>query len=190
MKHLKSYKIFESKNISLNKKLKAFNIVEYSFNEDGTIDCNEDISMVGLNLDEIPFKFNRINGYFNIRVNNLKSLKNCPKYIDRFFNCSNNKLESLEFGPEYVGKDYTCHSNKLTTLKGCIDEAYGRFSCHSNKLTSLEFCPMQVEGDFDCSHNLLIELDRSPFVRGDFDCEGMFKNKPEFNGYCEQLIWQ
>ncbi len=189
MKFLKSYKIFESKDLDLEKKLKKYFINKHTLNEDGSIDCDQFINLDNQKLNIIPFNFNKINGYFFIHDNQLTSLKNCPKYISEWFECSQNKLTSLEFGPEYVGEDYSCNHNKLITLKGCVDEVYGHFDCSNNQLTSLEFCPMEVDGIFDCDDNKLKELDRSPFIRKEFFCRKMFKTEPEFTGHCEKLIW-
>ncbi len=189
MRFLQSYKIFESINIGLEKELKYFDILSHSLNEDGSIDVNCNTNLSNKDLNKIPFNFNKVNGYFAIRNNKLTTLKNCPKYIDKQFDCSRNKLTSLELGPEYVGSNYWCDENELTTLNGCVDEVYGSFGCRRNKLVSLEYCPMQVEGHFYCSNNKLEYLDRSPFVRGFFICQGMFKSEPEFNGSCEKLVW-
>ncbi len=190
MKYIKSYKIFESIDLELDKILKNYFINKHTLNEDGSIDVNEDVNLLRKNLNEIPFKFNKVKGYFDIRGNKLISLKNCPKYIEYYFDCSYNHLKTLEFGPEYVGTDYFCYNNKLETLKGCIEEVYGNFNCMNNKLKSLEFCPMQVEGWLECSNNKLEYLDRSPFIKGCLFCQKMFKFKPEFNGFCEPLIWK
>ncbi len=182
--------IKDIKNFGLSRKLKDFGVTEYALNEDGSVDINENIYLNGRRLNKIPFKSNRVNGYFDISRNQLTSLKNCPKYISDKFDCSLNGLISLEFGPEYVGKGYWCCHNKLETLKGCVSEVYGNFHCFKNKLTSLEFCPMEVEGDFNCSDNQLTELDMSPFVRDTLYCTGMFNSEPEFNGSCKKLIWK
>ncbi len=190
MKHIKSYKIFESIDLELEKELKRFKITDYILNENGSIDCNQSVNLTGHELNNIPFDFNKINGNFDINDNNLTSLKNCPKHISGWFGCSYNKLTSLEYGPGYVGDHYLCSHNKLITLKGCTDEIYDNFNCAVNQLKSLEFCPMQVEGYFNCSYNLLTELDRSPFIRKNLFCSGMFKTKPEFNGSCENLFWK
>ncbi len=181
--------IKDIKNFILNKELKKFGIVNYNISEDGSVDCNQNINLFAIDLNKIPFRFGIINGSFDISNNKLISLKNCPKYIESLFDCSENILTSLEFGPEYVGGSYWCHQNKLTTLKGCIDEVYGYFNCSNNLLTSLEFCPMEVNGNFVCSFNKLEYLDRSPLIKGDLICYGMFKTEPEFNGHCEKLFW-
>ncbi len=190
MKHLKSYRIFESINIELEKKLKIFNIINYVLNDNGSIDVNGIANLSNSNLNKIPFKFNEVSGGFIIRGNRIASLKNCPKYVSSHFDCPYNQLTSLEYGPEYVGGFYYCYFNKLITLKGCVEDVYDSFNCQDNQLTSLEFCPMQVEGLFNCSRNKLTELDRSPFIRRNLICTGMFKIEPEFNGHCEELIWR
>ncbi len=181
--------IKDIQNFILDRKLKGFNITNYSLNEDGSIDCNQHVRLMLYDLNKIPFSFNKIYGYFDISNNKLNNLKNCAKYIEGHFGCNHNQLESLEFGPEYVGMYYSCYNNKLITLKGCVEEVYGDFDCANNKLTSLEFCPMEVEGIFNCSNNKLEYLDRSPFIKGNLYCRGMFKSEPEFNGYCYKLIW-
>ncbi len=181
--------IKDIKNYLLNKELEKNRIKNYTINEDGSIDCNQDINFFCENLNEIPFKFNRINGNFEISNNKLKSLKNCAKYVEGYFDCSVNKLISLEFGPEYVSKNYHCINNKLETLKGCVEEVYGDFNCNNNELTSLEFCPMEVERNFDCSNNKLEYLDRSPLIKGYLYCGGMFNKEPEFSGSCKKLFW-
>ncbi len=190
MKYIKSYKIFESKDLELDKELKRFKITDYILNEDGSIDCNQNISIPSNFYNMIKINFNKVNGFFNIYDNSLTTLKNCPKYIDRWFDCSLNGLTTLEYGPEYVGGNYNCSHNKLITLKGCIEEVYGNFDCANNLLTNLEFCPMEVDGHFNCSNNKLIELDKSPFIRKNLYCEGMFKTEPEFTGSCQELIWK
>ncbi len=189
MKFIKSYKIFESIDSELGKELSKFDIIHYTINDDGSIDVNDDVIMIDENLNEIPFKFNKIYYAFSVARNKLKSLKNCPKYIGTSFICIDNQLESLEFGPDYVGTNYFCNHNELKTLKGCVEEVNGDFDCQNNKLTSLEFCPMEVNGEFDCSENKLEYLDRSPFIKGNLFCCDMFKSEPEFNGYCYKLIW-
>ncbi len=190
MKFIKSYKIFESIDLELGNELSKFNITKYNLNEDGSIDCNQNVSIYNKNLNKIPFKFNKIDGIFTIVRNNIKSLKNCPVYVSIHFSCIENQLTNLEYGPEYVGENYNCSYNQLVTLKGCVEEVYLHLKCKYNKLTSLEFCPMEVEGDFDCSNNQLEFLDRSPLIKGDLSCQGMFKSKPEFNGHCENLYWR
>ncbi len=191
MKYLKSYKIFESISLELETQIKEYDIKDYSINEDGSIDCNQDVNLSYKHLIEIPILFNKISGKFLIFSNQLSSLKNCPVQIDDYFDCSSNQLKTLEFGPEYVGREYQCYDNKLITLNGCVEEVYGDFDCSDNNLTSLEFCPMQVEGYFNCSDNNLTELDRSPFVRENLVCKrNKFKSEPIFSGHCKELIWE
>ncbi len=196
MKYLKSYKIYESIDLDLDEKLKKFYITKYSINENGSIDCYQNVILSNIILstldisNKIPFKFNKVFGYFDISNIQLTSMNNCANYIAGSFYCSENKLTSLEYGPEYVGGSYACDHNKLETLNGCVDEVYGDFYCSDNQLTSLEFCPMQVDGDFFCSNNKLEYLDRSPFIKGDLFCCDMFKSEPEFTGSCNKLIWE
>jgi len=68
---------------------------------------------VRIDLNYIPewFENIKINGSFYCSLNNLTSLKGCPKYVGRYFYCNHNKLTSLEGCPEYVGGDFNCLDN-------------------------------------------------------------------------------
>ena len=92
------------------------NIQNFKINNDLVVDIHESISLQGMELSELPFKFGSISGYFDCSDNKLTTLKGCPKLIDGFFDCSNNELISLEHGPIKVGSFYNCYRNKLTDL--------------------------------------------------------------------------
>lgn len=92
------------------------NIQNFKINDDLVVDINESISLQGMELTKLPFKFGSISGYFDCSDNKLTTLKGCPKLIDGFFDCSNNELISLKHGPIKVGSFYNCYNNKLTDL--------------------------------------------------------------------------
>jgi hypothetical protein len=82
---------------------------KYTINHDGIIDVNGDIyldCMLG-DMEKLPVKFGKV-GLFNIRSNDLTTLKGCPYYVKDFFSCRNNKLTSLECCPKYVGGNFYC----------------------------------------------------------------------------------
>ena len=111
---------------------REYNIRNYTINEDGSIDVDEDVDLESKRLTELPLNFNEVTGNFYCNGNNLTTLKGSPKYVGGGFYCSHNYLTSLEFGPIEVD---------------------GIFNCSKNKLTSLEFSPEKIGFDFSCCNN-------------------------------------
>lgn len=142
----------------------TYDLGRYNINDDGSIDVNGDVDLYNLKLRELPFKFNNVFGEFNIEMNYLESLKNCPDSVGNFYCGLNNHLTNLEFSPKIVKGSFGCNDNNLTSLKGSPEKVENDFYCASNKLTSLSDCPKFVGGDFYCDYNEILNLD-------DFDCE-------------------
>ncbi len=92
---------------------KKYNIKNYTVNGDGSIDVNGNVNLSGRELTEFPLIFNKVMGDFHCGMNNLTSLKGCPRWIGGYFICSNNDLTSLKFSPEYVGLWVDCFNNDL-----------------------------------------------------------------------------
>ena len=172
MKHIKTYKVFEHKDIyELIKQLDRYNIENYTINEDGTIDVDGDVFLHDVGLTEIPFSFGKVTGYFNCSNNKLTSLKGCPKEVDGYFVCNHNKLKDLIGGPHEVGGHYYCHSNQLETLEGCAGDIGGKLQCSYNKLEMLD-CSSVINGNIYCKEN-------------------GFKEEPEFFGVCGgEIFWK
>ena len=105
---------------------KQYNIKNYTINDDGSIDVNDDVNLWGKSLTELPLTFNRIEGYFDCSNNKLTTLKGCPRWVDSDFNCDDNRLTSLEFSPDYVGGYFSCEYNNLTD-NYCDTEIGGGF---------------------------------------------------------------
>lgn len=154
---------------SLIELLNLYNIVNYSINDDGSVDVNGDVDLNGWGIDVIPFNFNIVSGAFDVSNNFIKSLKGSPKSCDNFkaYNCD---LETLEFAPSEVSGYFDVRENKLTTLKGCPKRIKGYFDISDNQLQSLEFGPREVYGDYCCSFNNLITLKGAPKTCGYFNC--------------------
>ena len=89
-------------------------IENYTINSKGEIDVDYDVDLSYRDFKELPYKFGKINGYFNIGDNqNLTSLKNCPDYVTRLFACDFcQKLDSLEGCPKEVRANFWCGSCK------------------------------------------------------------------------------
>jgi len=146
-------------------------IINYTFNDDLSIDVNGNVNLSYRVLTKLPIKFRNVSGFFDCSGNNLTSLEGSPKTLGLNFHCRDNNLKSLVGGPETVGGYFDCSFNKLTSLEGCSKTVVGYFNCRFNNLTSLLGCPETVGGDFDCSHNILTSLLGCPEkVGGDFIC--------------------
>ena len=107
----------------------------------GIIDVEGSVELWGKGLQEIPFKFGKVSGTFNISQNKLTSLKGSPEFVGSNFHCSENNLTDLIGSPNYVSGNFICSYNNLTDLKGAPEIVGGDFYCDNNKLTSLVGCP-------------------------------------------------
>jgi hypothetical protein len=105
---------------------KKYGIINYTVNDDGSIDVNGRVDLSFYELTELPLRFNKVTGSFNCDYNRLTSLKGCPRWIGGSFNCIGNKLTSLEFSPDYVGGHFWCKYNNLTD-NYCDTEIGGSF---------------------------------------------------------------
>ena len=79
-------------------------IENYTINSKGEIDVDENVNLMGKDFKELPYKFSKVNGFFEISNNkNITSLKNCPNYIVDYFGCDNcSSLDSLDGCPRIV----------------------------------------------------------------------------------------
>jgi hypothetical protein len=103
-----------------------YNITNYTVNDDGSIDVNDNVYLWGLDLAELPLTFNKVRGSFDCVSNRLTTLKGSPKWVGGRFHCYKNQLTSLEFSPDYVAGGFNCKSNKLTD-NYCETEILGYF---------------------------------------------------------------
>jgi len=173
MKHIKSYKIFESAepNFPTTREevievCEKYKIEKYSINDDLSIDVDGDVYLDSQSLEHLPLKFNYVSGVFYCSYNKLKSLEGSPKTINGRFSCSNNELKTLKGSPQTVGGDFRCYSNELKSLEGSPQTVNGDFNCFNNKLESLEGSPQTVNGNFLCFNNELKDLEYFPEVSG------------------------
>ena len=198
MKHLKTYRLFETLT-ALTKEQKGFlnefTTGSWSLNPqtgkvdvDGTFDCSDqglmnlkgiefgnvsvDFSCYGNLLTDLKGAPRTVGRSFNCNKNNLTSLEGAPETVGKSFSCNWNSLTSLEGAPQKVGESFYCTNNRLTDLKGAPETVGGYFYCDSNKLTSLEGAPQSVGGSFYCDNNNLTSLEGGPqTVGGSFFCD-------------------
>ena len=89
-------------------------IKNYTINSQGEIDVDGSVELSRTNLKELPYKFGRVNGWFDIGANkNLISLKNCPYFVGDSFGCDQcSQLDSLEGCPKKVKTHFYCYDCK------------------------------------------------------------------------------
>ena len=85
-------------------------IKNYTINSKGEIDVDGDVNLMHEKFKELPYKFGKVSGYFDVSYNeNLVSLEGCPKEVSGRFCCSNcRRLDSLEGCPKEVGGNFVC----------------------------------------------------------------------------------
>ena len=101
---------------SIKEWLDRMSIENYTINDDLTVDVDGDVYINDENLITIPFKFNKINGYFDCSFNNLTSLKGSPTTINGRFYCNNNELTTLEYCPTTINGEFYCDNNNLEDI--------------------------------------------------------------------------
>jgi hypothetical protein len=183
MRHLNTYKTFESSGYYLTKDQVSFLNLgcgtwgEWKYNhETKLVDVEGKFSVPRtpevLSLSVLPVNFGKVTDSFVMsNCPNLTSLKGSPKWVGGNFDCRSGKLESLEWAPDEVGGDFICSYNKLKSLEGAPKRVGKTFACHENQLTSLEGCPDEIMGDFYCSDNFLKDLVGGPkWVKDNYAC--------------------
>lgn len=106
---------------------KRYHIKDYTINENGSIDVNEDVDLSHKILTKLPLKFRNVSGNFNCGANELTSLEGCPQSLGGDFDCGRNKLTSLEGCPQSIGGDFYGPYNQISDFKGFPEYFEGDF---------------------------------------------------------------
>jgi hypothetical protein len=185
MKHIKTYRLFESE-LTLTPEQKKWldqcssqraggiRPSKWTIDSEGRIDLDNDFYAVGSSFDIsgnrrlkslMGIKFGKVGGSFMIGNNNLTSLEGSPYDVGQAFYCNGNILESLEGGPKRVGLHFLCKENpELESLKGApLEVGYSKTYDVGDTNPTV----------FDCSLCNLKDLEGSPeYIPGDFKCDG------------------
>ena len=104
----------QSNNANIEAWCEEMGIRNYTINSKGEIDVNGGVDLNKSNFKELPYKFGRVTGYFEIEMcENLLSLKNCPEEVGGYFSCYHcSKLDSLEGCPKEVNHSFYCYDCK------------------------------------------------------------------------------
>ena len=195
MKHIKTYRVFESEN-GLTPEQEAFlnecTRGRWKFDPStGRVDVDGDFHCSSMGLETLKgIRFGGIVGNFSCHTNRLETLEGAPQEVGGYFDCDKNRLESLEGAPQKVGGVFRCSYNSLKSLAGAPLEVGGDLSCAFNSLESLEGAPQKVGGGFYCHDNRLETLEGAPQeVGGDFDCDAFSLDEEKWNpaGWMEVL---
>ena len=135
------------------KRPENYGIRKYKFNDDGTLDVFENVNLGYTFLNELPFKFGKVDGNFSCFNSRLVTLEGAPKIVNGNFDCYGNNLENLEGGPEEVKDNYDCSNNSLRNLHGCSNVIGKSFYCDYNKLETLEGLNLNGVGDLIYVHH-------------------------------------
>lgn len=136
MKHIR---IFESFNTEINDFCSKHGIENYIINEDGSIDVNGDVKITDAKLEEIPIRFNRVEGNYILNTAKLRSLKNSPLYVSGFFRAEFTYIKTLEFSPKYIGTDFDVSYNNISSLKFSPEYIGGCFAIVENNIKNFDY---------------------------------------------------
>ena len=156
MKYIKLFENFD--NESIDEICKEYEITNYTINDDGSIDVDDDVDLEDQSLNDIPLNFRNVSGDFSIGGNLLSNLEGCPSYVGGNFDCRYNNLTTLKGGPSYMVGNFDCEHNYLVNLEGCPQHIVGNFDCKNNKISSLEYSPNYIGGNFECYENNIKSL--------------------------------
>ncbi len=97
--------------------LKRYKIINYTINDDLSVNVNKSVYLNNENLKEIPIQFNKVNRTFVCSFNQLTSLIGSPKEVNGHFSCFNNNLTSLKYSPKRIKGWFYCFNNNLKKIE-------------------------------------------------------------------------
>ena len=137
---IKGYKLFlenQQTKEEIDSICQKYSIENYTINDDGTVDVDDDVYLYNKGLTKLPLKFGKVSGFFNCSKNQLTSLKGAPYYVGRYFDCSRNNLTTLEDGPKTIIGDYYCNGNSLVNFKGFPEDFDGYVNFDGNPVNKI-----------------------------------------------------
>lgn len=143
---------------------RKYRIYTLTINDDYSVTTHY-VNMSGLNLSEVPIKFELVDGTFDVSNNQITTFKNFPKKC-RYMDANNNNILSLKGCPQagtlrlknnrieslegiYLGADFIdLASNNISDLTLANDLEYGNsfFSVVENNVT--EFYPIRSSNPY------------------------------------------
>ena len=153
MKHLQTYRIFESSQSLTDEQKELLDSKTrgtWSLNPStGKVDIDGYFVCWYQNLKNFKgISFGKVSGNFDCSYNSLETLVGAPETVEGDFYCYNNSLQTLDGSPKTVGGNLDCSDNDLRTLEGAPEIVKGNFGCESNPLQTFEGAPETVGGEF------------------------------------------
>lgn len=111
-------------------------IQNYTINDDGSIDVDDDVDLCHQVLNKLPLKFRNVSGHFDCSYNFLTSLEGCPQSVGDFY-CENNGLTSLYGCPQIILGDFDCQDNEIIDFKGFPEFYEGEFYFSGNPVQEI-----------------------------------------------------
>jgi len=145
------------RNLKIHLICKGYRIKNYIINEDGSIDVNGDVNLIGKRLKRLPLKFRNVSGNFDCSKNRLVSLEGSPEFVGGAFFCNYNNLTSLKGGPKKVYNIFNCSYNNIITFEGAPDYLKVNresFMCYSNPIYNIwnmfrDYSKIELLNDYD-----------------------------------------
>lgn len=140
--------------------VESLGIKKYKVLDDNEVEIYESLNLRDYNTKKIPIKIKSINGDFTPPLG-LRTLMNCPIYIDGDFTLIESDVRSLVGGPQTVTGYYKASSIGLTSLEGS-PKICGTFDVKLNQLNSFKYSPSKITGDFFAEYNYFTNWDDFP----------------------------
>ena len=107
-------------NTNIKSWCEEMGIEKYTINSQGEIDVDGEVDLSGRDFKELPYKFGKVKGYFNLDgCENLISIKNCPNEIYGYFSieyCTNFECITNAHIKRILGTFYCRHNKNEVTL--------------------------------------------------------------------------
>ena len=116
-------------------------------------------------MEKLPVKFGKIEGYFHIEALGLTTLENCPDYVAASFSCSHNPLQNLSGAPKFISGECRMEDCNISSCHD-IPKNCKSYFLKNNNITSLEGLVTNNQCiSIDVSHNYLKNLHNCPPVQ-------------------------
>tara|TARA_Y100000389_G_scaffold127220_1_gene124559 strand:- start:1053 stop:1643 length:591 start_codon:yes stop_codon:yes gene_type:complete len=135
--------------------LDQYNVVDYSINNDGSVNLTKDITFFKKNLDKIPFNISKAPRVLDFSFNNISSLEGSPEECDTIFyamnnisdltgvtitsrllSLSNNKIEKINFPKEFKTNELLLNHNNIYELTGIPINFNGKIFLNHNPIAT------------------------------------------------------
>jgi len=105
--------------------LDKYKVVNYTINDDLTVDVDDDLHLAECGLTDLPIQFGKVQGTAYFGMNQLTSFKGMPNSIKGHLNCENNLITNFEHCPKFINGLLICSNNPIKSLKGFNSEING-----------------------------------------------------------------